>query len=72
MAREWQSCGGAFPRCTSHASEVNAKALTEYLLSFLIIKVYLGFDGEQIQYYVLGEKSGVQKHMRRVVPNAFF
>ena len=53
-----------------HASEVNAKALTEYLLSFLNNKVLslhkfrgLGFGGANT---MSGEKSGVRKHMRCV------
>ena len=59
-----------------HVSEVNAKALTEYLLSFLNNKLKslhkicdLGFDGANS---MSSEKSGTQKHMRCVVPNAFY
>ena len=57
-----------------HASEVNAKALIEYLLSFLNNKGIslhkirgLGFDNT-----MSGEKSGVRKRMRCVVPNALY
>ena len=54
-----------------------AKALTEYLLSFLNNKSIslhkknhgLGFNRANT---MSGEKSGVWKHMRRVVPNALY
>ena len=59
-----------------HASEVNAKALTEYLLSIqnnkgiLLHKTCgLGSDGANT---MSGEKSGVREHMRCVVPNALY
>ena len=59
-----------------HAREVNAEALTRYLLQFLgdkgvsIQKLRgLGFDGAST---MSGNKSGVQIRMRRHSPNALF
>ena len=56
-----------------HASEVNDKALTEYLLNNKGISLHkihgLGFDGAN---NMSDEKSGVWKCMRCVVPNALY
>lgn len=53
-----------------HVREVNAEALTKYLLAFLNDKGIslhgLGFDGTNT---MSGERSGVQKRMRCLVPS---
>ncbi len=59
-----------------HVHEVNAEALTKYLLAFLHDKGIslqkirgLGFDGTNT---MSGERSGVQKRMRSLVPSALY